>query len=137
MPGSVVAHFAMPAILERFGDGWLQGGWYDFNFVSPVYVDEDVRTVAGGDGDTFACRVETRDGRLCAHGKAGTGANAPWQSEGAWRMSFPMQPSGRNSKRKSSSRVPMPSQCCGPATTSLRDGATTCRPSNSCRLLYT
>ncbi|MDA1075071.1 MAG: MaoC family dehydratase, partial [Proteobacteria bacterium] len=89
VPGSLVANFAVPSILEHFGSTWLQGGWYDFNFVSPVYIDEEVRTIAGETDGRFACRVETRDGRLCAQGLAGMQAKLPWQTKGALADVFP------------------------------------------------
>ena len=89
VPGSVVANFATPAILERFGNAWLENGWYDFNFVSPVYIDKDVHTLARDDEGEFICRVETRDGRLCAHATAGTGESLPWQTAGTLADVFP------------------------------------------------
>jgi hypothetical protein len=89
VPGSVVGAAAMPAIIDRFGPAWLRGGWYDFNFVSPVYVDEDVRTVAEPSAEGITCRVETRDGRLCATGRAGLGDSVPWTTEGGPESVFP------------------------------------------------
>jgi hypothetical protein len=83
VPGSVVANFAMPTILQHFGHAWLECGWYDFNFVSPVYIDEEVRTVCDDASGVFTCRIETRAGRLCAHGTAGaSGSLPPLQTEG-------------------------------------------------------
>ena len=89
VPGSVVGHYAMPAILDRYGPEWIESGWYDFNFVSPVYIDEDVRAVAAESDEGIAIRVETRDGRLCAHGRAGSGADVPWDTRGELAEVFP------------------------------------------------
>jgi hypothetical protein len=92
VPGSVVGHFTMPAILERFGQDWWHAGWYDMTFVSPVYIDEEVRVLANDANGALACQVLTLDDRLCADGKAGLGdfspndahpsARHPWHTEG-------------------------------------------------------
>lgn len=78
VPGSVVGTSAMPAIMAHFGEAWLHGGWYDMNFVSPVYVRDDVRTVSEAAGEELACRVETREPRLCCAARAGLGNALPW-----------------------------------------------------------
>lgn len=82
VPGSTVGQAAMPAILDRYGQQWMEGGWYSFKFVRPVYIDEEVREVAAPvpDFDGIALRVEARDGRLCCDGSAGLGATAPWDA---------------------------------------------------------
>lgn len=80
VPGSTVGQAAMPAIIARLGQRWMEGGWYRFKFVRPVYVDEQVREVGSAplaDG-TLPLRVEARDGRLCCDGAAGLGATLPW-----------------------------------------------------------
>jgi hypothetical protein len=89
VPGSVVGTSAMPAILAHFGSDWMEGGWYDFNFVSPVYTSDNVRTVATPDGDNLMCRVETSDERLCCAGRAGLGYRAPWTQNFAAEDVFP------------------------------------------------
>ncbi len=60
----------------------MEGGWYSFKFVRPVYIDEEVREVGSellADG-TLPLQVEARDGRLCCDGAAGLGATLPWDA---------------------------------------------------------
>ena len=80
VPGSTGGQAAMPAIIARLGQQWMEGGWYSFKFVRPVYIDEEVREVGSellADG-TLPLQVEARDGRLCCDGAAGLGATLPW-----------------------------------------------------------
>jgi hypothetical protein len=75
VPGTTVGTAALNAVLAHFGWEWMKGGWYLFNFVSPVYVNEEVREVAQaieGSGD-IGITVAGRDGRTCATGRAGLG----------------------------------------------------------------
>jgi acyl dehydratase len=78
VPGSIVATAALPALVHAFGPRWMEGGWYRFNFVSPVYIDEEVREVGVLEGATLNLRVENREGRLCCSGQAGLGVDLPW-----------------------------------------------------------
>lgn len=78
VPGSVVGTAAMPALTAAFGEQWINGGWYSLTFVSPVYIDDEVREVAQRDGDSIAVQVLDRAGRLCCNGRAGLGAIVPW-----------------------------------------------------------
>ncbi|MEO8541746.1 MAG: MaoC family dehydratase, partial [bacterium] len=78
VPGSVVGTAAMPAVSEAFGEAWMNGGWYSFTFVSPVYVNDEVREIAQGSQEEVAIQVVDRDGRLCCNGRAGLGATIPW-----------------------------------------------------------
>lgn len=76
VPGTTVGTAALNAVLAHYGWLWMQGGWYSFTYVSPVYVSEEVREVAqtiDGSGD-IAVTVVNRDGRTCAAGRAGLGA---------------------------------------------------------------
>src|SRR5262245_30863820 len=75
VPGTTVGTAALTAVLAHYGWEWMNGGWYSFTFVSPVYVSEEVREVAqslDGSGD-IAVTVVNRDGRTCASGRAGLG----------------------------------------------------------------
>jgi hypothetical protein len=84
VPGNTVSGAAMPAIVDRFGESWLNGGWYSLKFVTPVHADEDVREVAEpaeGHDAVVSIRVETREGRVCCAGQAGVGGGPPWQPE--------------------------------------------------------
>lgn len=78
VPGSIVGSAAMPALVDALGQQWMEGGWCSFTFVSPVYADDEVREVAQRHGDEIAIQVVDRDGRLCCNGRAGLGANVPW-----------------------------------------------------------
>ena len=78
VPGSIVGTAAMPAIVAAFGKEWMEGGWYSFTFVSPVYIDDEVHEVARRTGDGIAIQVLDRSGRLCCNGRAGLGATIPW-----------------------------------------------------------
>lgn len=80
VPGSVVGMAAMPAIAAAYGQEWMEGGWYSFTFVSPVYVDDEVREVAQRSGDDLAIQVVDPSGRLCCNGRAGLGAVTPWDT---------------------------------------------------------
>lgn len=78
VPGSVVGTAALPAVTAAFGEHWMEGGWYSFTFVSPVYIDDEVRETAQRTGDGIAIQVVDRSGRLCCNGRAGLGATVPW-----------------------------------------------------------
>jgi hypothetical protein len=78
VPGSVVGQSAFPAIIDAFGQQWMQGGWYSLTFVSPVYIDDEVHEVAERSGDEVALQVVDRGGRLCCNGRAGLGRKIPW-----------------------------------------------------------
>lgn len=78
VPGSVVGAAAMPAVTAAFGEKWMEGGWYSLTFVSPVYIDDEVREVAQRTESDIAVQVLDRSGRLCCNGRAGLGATAPW-----------------------------------------------------------
>jgi len=79
VPGSTVGTLALSAVLDRYGDGWLEGGWYELKFVTPVYVHNEVRVVGRSSDDDVELRVETREGRLCCSGIAGPGGRLPWE----------------------------------------------------------
>lgn len=82
VPGSTVATAGLPAVSAALGESWLQGGWYTFKFVRPVYVTDEVReTATAADGGAIEVRIETRDGRLCCVGSAGLGVELPWDPQ--------------------------------------------------------
>ncbi len=84
VPGSVVGSAGLPALTAAFGKAWFEGGWYRITFVSPVYVDEEVRELGERPGDDVAFQVVTRDGRLCANGRGGLGTATPWNEADDW-----------------------------------------------------
>lgn len=101
VPGSVVGACALPAILDRFGSRWFDGGWYDLKFVEPVYTTDRVRAIAEPAGDELACRVESRDERLCCVGRAGLGYSEPWSGFGGPPDLFPGAEVGRSFEPRS------------------------------------
>jgi len=90
VPGSVVGACALPALLDRFGMSWFDGGWYDLTFVEPVYTTDRVRAIGLSEGEDIACRVESEDGRLCCSGRAGLGYSDPWRGFGGPDEIFPL-----------------------------------------------
>jgi hypothetical protein len=75
VPGTTVGTAALNAVLSHYGWEWMNGGWYSFTFVTPVYVHEEVCEVAetvDGSSD-ITVRVVNREGRTCAVGHAGLG----------------------------------------------------------------
>jgi hypothetical protein len=78
VPGSTVATAAMPALFATLGPQWLEGGWYTFSFITPVYEDDEVHEVAERDGDELALQVVNREGRVCSAGRAGLGYKPAW-----------------------------------------------------------
>jgi hypothetical protein len=90
VPGSVVGAYAMTAVINRFGKDWFNNGWFDFNFVSPVYTsDEVVTTASEAEGDVIECNVFDRQERLCCIGRAGTGSDLPWSDDPGDESIFP------------------------------------------------
>ena len=86
VPGSVVGAKALLAATALIGEKWMERGWYDLTFVSPVYEDEEVRELGALASDTAEpsaeVRVETAEARICCAGYAGLGDEIPWdQSE--------------------------------------------------------
>lgn len=80
VPGVTISEAVMPAIIDRFGRQFVEGGWYHIKFTGPVYEDEEVREVAEpiNGGDAIQVYVETREGRVTSLGEAGLGTGAPW-----------------------------------------------------------
>lgn len=83
VPGSTVGTAAMPAVFARYGPRWMEGGWYEFKFVSPVYEHDDVREIAEATAgkEDMGVRIQTSQGRLCCFGRAGLGGALPWTSQ--------------------------------------------------------
>lgn len=76
--GVTVYGWAVPAMLDVFGERWLRDGWVDVSFRRPVYPGDQlaVRVEAGDDGPgSFA--LTNHDGKTCVEGHLGLG-RAPW-----------------------------------------------------------
>jgi len=75
VPGTTVGTAALNAVLSHYGWEWMNGGWYSFTFVRPVYVSEEVREVAESIADSrdITVRVLNREGTVSAVGRAGLG----------------------------------------------------------------
>ena len=86
--GATVWGWAVPAIIETLGDGWLEHGWARFRFRQPVYPGDEVRiTLSPEDGGAFALRMINPAGVDCVVGEVGLGANAALSEfEAAARM---------------------------------------------------
>ena len=86
--GATVWGWAVPAIIETLGDGWLEHGWARFRFRQPVYPGDEVRiTLSPEDGGAFALRMINPAGVDCVVGEVGLGPNAALSEfEAAARM---------------------------------------------------
>ena len=86
--GATVWGWAVPAIIETLGDGWLEHGWARFRFRQPVYPGDAVRiTLSPEDGGAFALRMINPPGVDCVVGEVGLGPNAALSEfEAAARM---------------------------------------------------
>ena len=86
--GATVWGWAVPAIIETLGDGWLEHGWARFRFRQPVYPGDAVRiTLSPEDGGAFALRMINPAGVDCVVGEVGLGPNAALSEfEAAARM---------------------------------------------------
>src|SRR4051812_28601915 len=75
VPGTTAGTAALNAVLSHYGWEWMNGGWYSFTFISPVYVKEEVHEIAEPveNGSDIKVMVMNRDGRTCAAGFAGLG----------------------------------------------------------------
>jgi hypothetical protein len=78
VPGSTVATATMPALVALLGAAWLDSGWCEFKFVSPVYTSDLVREEAEVRRLGADVRIVTSEGRLCCAGRAGLGFEEPW-----------------------------------------------------------
>jgi len=83
VPGVTISEAVIPAIIDRFGQKFVETGWYHIKFTGPVYEDEEVREVSEAidGGDAIQVYVETREGRVTSLGEAGLSAAVPWNVE--------------------------------------------------------
>jgi hypothetical protein len=76
--GVTVYGWTVPAILDVFGEEWLEDGWVDIAFRRPVYPgDEMTARVMAETGGSGSLVMENGAGERCLVGSAGRGA-APW-----------------------------------------------------------
>lgn len=92
--GQTVAEAVVPAIVQRFGERWFEGGWVDVKIISPVYDDEEVRESAALSEDGgITLALTARAGRVACVGRAGLGTDDPWDERQDARrgadMAFP------------------------------------------------
>lgn len=82
--GVTVWGWAVPAILEAAGEGWLDRGWSDFAFRHPAYPGDRmtirVRPDAGAPAGVFAVTMTNQEGVDCVVATVGLG-DAPWLAE--------------------------------------------------------
>jgi acyl dehydratase len=75
VPGVDVFAYLTHAPAARWGRKWLDGGWIDARFASPVYDGDTVTVESEADGDDrLTLRVVDSEGNECATGAAGPGA---------------------------------------------------------------
>ncbi|MGE3962188.1 MAG: hypothetical protein AB7F65_10965 [Dehalococcoidia bacterium] len=79
--GVTIYGWCIPAILEAFGDEWLDRGWIYIQFRRPTYPNERVRVAITQD-DTGLHHLEaTKDnGEVCLRAELGMG-DAPWRGQ--------------------------------------------------------
>jgi ribosomal protein S18 acetylase RimI-like enzyme/acyl dehydratase len=79
--GVTVYGWMAPAIMEVFGERWLEDGWADVAFRQPVYPGDDMRAVVQEREDgTAEVATLNQDGTSCIRGEVGPG-RAPWLGE--------------------------------------------------------
>ncbi len=75
--GVTVYGWAVPAILDSLGEGWLARGWADIAFRRPVYPgDELTVTVEPADGAAADLTIANQRGERCIAGRVGLGDGA-------------------------------------------------------------
>jgi len=80
VPGVTLYAYLTDPIVERWGRDWLEGGWADVRFVSPVYDGDRVTAVLDDEG---LLELRGSNGAVCASGSAGTGTDGgpAWRGE--------------------------------------------------------
>jgi hypothetical protein len=79
--GVTVYGWAVPAIVDALGEGWLDHGWAEVAFRRPTYPgDEMVARLTEQPGGGHELTMDNQDGRHCLHGFAGLG-DAPWLAD--------------------------------------------------------
>ncbi len=79
--GVTVYGWTVPALIDLFGEAWLDRGWVDVSFRRPVYPGDEMTATVEGAGDGTATLAMTNgDGDGCLTGGAGVG-DAPWLSD--------------------------------------------------------
>ncbi|MEA3075127.1 MAG: hypothetical protein QOF60_35 [Actinomycetota bacterium] len=74
VPGVDVFAYLTHPPAARWGRAWLDGGWINARFASPVYDGDTVTVQSEPDGDGLSMRVVDSDGNECATATAGLGA---------------------------------------------------------------
>lgn len=79
--GVTIYGWCIPAILEAFGEDWLDRGWIYIQFRRPTYPDERVNVEVTRDGSGLHHLEATKDGgnggEVCLRAELGIG-DAPW-----------------------------------------------------------
>ncbi|MBI5948533.1 MAG: hypothetical protein HY875_10390 [Chloroflexi bacterium] len=79
--GVTVYGWTIPALIDFFGEAWLDGGWIDVAFRRPVYPgDEMTAAVEDAGGGTGTLTMTNGEDERCLVGTAGMG-DAPWLGE--------------------------------------------------------
>jgi hypothetical protein len=83
VPGSVVGTKTLLAASLVLGPRWLEGGFYELTFVSPVYESDEVQEVGRPADGQVRLQLVTPEGRICCAGRAGLGHRLPWEGQPA------------------------------------------------------
>ena len=72
--GVTVYGWAIPAVLQTFGETWLDSGWADVAFRKPVYPGDAMTVDVVPTGDlTAALEMKNQDGGVCVSANLGMG----------------------------------------------------------------
>jgi acyl dehydratase len=72
--GVTVYGWAIPAVLQTFGETWLDSGWVDVAFRRPVYPGDEMTVDVLPTGDiTASLEMKNQDGEVCVSANLGMG----------------------------------------------------------------
>lgn len=72
--GVTVYGWSIPAVLQTFGDTWLDSGWVDVAFRKPVYPGDEMSVTVEPTGDiTASMEMTNQDGAVCVSANFGMG----------------------------------------------------------------
>jgi hypothetical protein len=72
--GVTVYGWAIPGVLQTFGETWLDSGWVDVAFRKPVYPGDEMTVDVVPSGDTTASlEMKNQDGAVCLSANLGMG----------------------------------------------------------------
>ena len=76
--GATVYGWAIPAVIQPLGTGWLENGWAEVSFRKPTYPGDEMAAIVSERGDgVYNLVVVNQDGEVCVSGQFGLG-RAAW-----------------------------------------------------------